>query len=38
MRKYNAAGLPKFADRFGEFVQSYVRDYMDKGGRYLPDL
>ncbi|MBK8127506.1 MAG: ADP-glyceromanno-heptose 6-epimerase [bacterium] len=38
MRKFNAAGLPKFADRFGEFVQSYVRDYMDKGGRYLPDL
>lgn len=38
MTKFYAAGLPEFTDRFGEFVQSYVRDYMDKGGKYLADV
>lgn len=37
MSKFYAAGLPKFADRFGEFVQSYVRDYMHRDSRYLAD-
>ncbi|MCB9357659.1 MAG: ADP-glyceromanno-heptose 6-epimerase [Calditrichaeota bacterium] len=38
MSKFYAAGLPKFSDRFAEFVQSYVRDYMHADSKYLADV
>ncbi|MCC6475788.1 ADP-glyceromanno-heptose 6-epimerase [bacterium] len=38
MTKLLAAGLPQFPDRFAEYVQSYVKDYMHAGMKYLADV
>jgi ADP-L-glycero-D-manno-heptose 6-epimerase len=38
MSKFIAAGLPAFPDRFAEYVQSYVKDYMHAGMKYLADV
>jgi hypothetical protein len=37
MTKFQAAGLPAFPDRFADYVQSYVRDYLDRDMRRLQD-
>jgi ADP-L-glycero-D-manno-heptose 6-epimerase len=37
MSKLQAAGFKKFPDKFADYVQSYVRDYLNKDYRKLQD-
>ena len=35
MSKFNSVGIPEFPDRYAEYVQDYVRNYLDKDMKTL---